>query len=158
MKKILLIFILISSVCLAQTENFEVRNRQIEWVKVYDSNLTYDKIYRLLRQNGKFTIADSTKNSISGTFENIDADFRGAGYSAMGTNVAVLNATTKGNFVIDFKEGKYRVSLKNLTNKTRSTLANSALTLMDANSEYTFEFLGLKNASDEFNNTFKTNP
>lgn len=158
MKKFFFFLFLVSQLTFAQTENFSVVNKLIEWNNVYESKLTINDVYSFLKESGKFKISDSTKSSISGTVENIDADYKGAGFTRMGTNIAILNATTKGNFHIDFKDGKYRVLLKNLLNKTISTIQYSPLNGMSANSEYSFEFLGLKNGSNVFNSTFINKP
>lgn len=159
MKTFLLIFIMVSGFALGQTENFKVANQQIEWQKIYESDKSSAELISMIKGTGKFKVSDESEASISGTFENVPADYKGAGFTTMGTNIAIINSTVQGFFSVDFKDGKYRVTLKNLNTKAISTVGQDLIIpIMEANALYSFEFLGLKKGTDDFNSTFKNKP
>lgn len=159
MKTLLLFLGMISSFAFGQTENFKVANQQIEWQKIYESDKSSAELISTLKGTGKFKISEESATAISGTFENVQADYKGAGFTTVGTNIAILNSTIQGYFAVDFKDGKYRVTLKNLNTKAISTIGQDLIIpIMEANALYSFEYLGLKKGTDDFNSTFKNKP
>ncbi|MGE8528463.1 hypothetical protein [Chryseobacterium rhizosphaerae] len=122
MKKILsLLLINISVFMLAQESAFIINNKQVVWQRIYNSDKNIDEVSKILLSSGKIKINYQDSNSITGDVSDFVMDYKGAGFSKMGTPMYLSN-TSKfyGNFKIDFKEGKYRVLLTNILSKGNS--------------------------------------
>lgn len=123
MKRLILIFTLLSQWAFAQNNfNFSIQNNQIEWLKVYETNLSRNDIETILKTNGIFKNLRFSENSVIGEIENISADYKGAGSTAMLTSFYIQNSTIAGQFQLEFKEGKYRATLNGIILKTISEI------------------------------------
>src|SRR5690606_2732900 len=115
MKRLILIFTFLSQLTFAQNNyNFSIQNNQIEWQKIYETNLTKNEVASILKTNGIFKNISFEENSITGNIEDISADYKGAGSTGMTTSIYVQNSTIAGKFQREFKEGKYRVTMNGI--------------------------------------------
>lgn len=114
MKKTLLLFILICTAALfnAQENAFIINNKQVVWQRIYTTDKNLNEIKETLLSSGKINVSNEGENYISGYFDNFIMDFKGAGYSLMGTP-SYLNSNSKfgGFYKLEIKEGKYRVTV-----------------------------------------------
>lgn len=153
MKRLILIFTFISQLSFGQNNfNFSAENNQVEWQKIYETNLTKVEIENILKTKGIFKNIQSEENSITGDIENISADYKGAGSSGMMTSFYVQNTTIAGRFKIEFKEGKYRTILNAINLKTSNNLSGGGFNVMSANSTQPLSDYALKNS--EFRKSF----
>lgn len=118
MKNITLLLIFISSFAFGQTENFVITNGQVQWQKVYETTTTFDEILKVVKNKNNIKITEQTENTISGEFKGLIMNYRKAGHTYMGTPI-VLNETNKyyGLFKIEFKDGKYRATIRNVASE-----------------------------------------
>lgn len=123
MKNILLfIFLNLITFSFAQNAAFVISNKQVVWQRIYESNKTSDEVKNILLQTGKLKFTSEDNNILTGEISDFIMDFKGAGYTKMGTPIYLANSSKfSGNFKIEFKEGRYRVTATNLKFKGEST-------------------------------------
>jgi len=118
MKKILLIILLIPLFSFGQQEinNFKVNDqRLLVWQKVYENSGSVEDIFNSLMSTGFFKDVSRSDSSFYGTFEGIEPDYKGYGSSEMMTPIYIARSFINGGFRVDVKDGKYRITLQNLT-------------------------------------------
>jgi len=128
MKKIIVILLFISPLLAsAQTDslqtvidNYIVENKVVTYSKVYDfPELKLDQIKELaikqFSSDARLLLQQSSisMQQISGTFSNLSIDFKKFGFKWGNVAVWILHPAS-GTFVIQFKDGKYRVVVKNI--------------------------------------------
>lgn len=134
--------------------NFYAENNEIMWVKVFsDSSLTFNKLVDRIKSSGLLVNIDISEDKITGNSKEIDADFKGAGYSEMLTPMYISRSHVNGFLIIEYKENKYRVVFKNivLIQKYSDALAKQG-------ERTKLETFGLKKSKNEFTGAFKKSP
>lgn len=118
MRKIILLFVLISGLSFGQMENYVINDGQVQWQKVYETDKTFDEILKGVRNKNNIKITEQNENTIAGEFKGLIMNYRKAGLTYMGTPI-VLNETNKyyGLFKIEFKDGKYRATIRNVASE-----------------------------------------
>lgn len=118
MKKLFLFFVLFSGLAFAQMENFVIDNSQVSWQKVYETNKNFEEIVESLKRRNNLIIKEKNENSLDGEISNLIMDYKKAGHTYMGTPI-ILNETNKykGFFKLEFKEGKYRATVRNVSSE-----------------------------------------
>lgn len=86
----------------------------MQWQKVYETSFSQNEILSIMKNSGKFTNIFNDNDSLTGSFSDLMADYKDAGSTTMGTTIYVQNSSINANFKIDFKEGKYRVTITNI--------------------------------------------
>lgn len=149
MKKIFLLFVLISGFTFAQIENFVFDGSQVSWQKVYETDKSFEELIESLKNRNSLIIKEKNENSIEGEISNLIMDYRKAGFSRMGTPF-VLNDDNKysGYFKIEFKDGKYRASARNITSKGASLTLYSGGLGMGSNMDTSLEKMALNNRGE----------
>lgn len=127
-----------------QIRNFQIEGREIIWQKVSESNLTNEELIEKIKDSGIIENISIGDNKISGDLKSIEADFRGAGYSEIGTPMIVYRSFINGFVIAEFKEGKYRITVKRII-LTRK---------YDQGDKTSLEYYGL-NRRNEFTNVFR---
>lgn len=153
MKNSIILLLLFPVLFFSQVENFTANNRQLSWGKIYETSLSKNDLINILKSSGKFSITSEDDNSIFGSTKNIMADYKGAGFTTMGTTIYVQNSSIGSNFKIDFKENKYRVTINNIILTELVSPIGSFLKTQDPN--IALEMYVLKNGKDEFRGTFE---
>lgn len=133
--KVLIIILLISLKGFGQdAHSFKIENGQLEWQKVFQTELTQAKIEKILRNNGIFKDPMTDGNQINGRIENITADYKGTGKNSWNTSFYVQNTSINGTFYIEFKDGRFRVTFNGINLRTTNDLSGNGITVMSANS------------------------
>ncbi|MFL9834966.1 hypothetical protein [Chryseobacterium terrae] len=147
MKKITsLLFFLLFISSFAQISNFSIDNGQIHWQKIYESKLNKTDLLHFLKSSNKFSDLSESENSIYGITKNLKVDFKKfSNYPS----IFVQHTTIISKFIIDFKENKYRVTVKDIIIHD-PTNEDNRLNLRDVN----LERYCLKNNNTEFNSRF----
>jgi hypothetical protein len=101
-----------------QNHSFNINNSQIEWIKVFDSKMTKPDIVKIIKSNGLFKDLVINENEIKGTIENLKADYQSLGQSSWATTIYIQNNSISFSFIIQFKNGRYRVLLNNILLKS----------------------------------------
>ena len=154
-------FILLSVICVfsfsikAQEaiNNFSPDNNKIIWQKVFETEFNFYQLTDKTKKSGVLEKLEIGKNQILGQTKPIDADFKGAGYSEMSTPMYIARSFFDGSARIEFKDGKYRVTLKNimLTQQYDDGLSEEG-------QKSTIEFFGIKRGKNEMKGAFKKSP
>lgn len=157
MKKLLLLIIFnISVFAFAQESAFVVSNKQVVWQRIYETNKTPAEVKKILLSTGKIKFTGEDSNTLSGEISDFVMDFKGAGFTKMGTPIYLANSSKfSGNFKIEFKDGKYRATATNINSKgNRTTLYYGGISIGD-NGENTLEEFALTNDREFFKGSFE---
>ena len=147
---VLLLFVGVSTKGQVTTNSFEIDNNDITWQKVFDTSLSFQNLVDIIKATGLLKNIEIQKDKIFGDLMPIDADFKGAGYSEMSTPIYVSRSDIGGFFVLEYKEGKYRVTIRKmiLTQKYSDGLT-------ELGEKTSLETYGLKKGKNEMTNAFK---
>lgn len=94
---------------------FYINNKQVYWEKIFTTEKSLDNIKQILLTGGKIKINSESENMITGEINDFIMDFKGAGYTSMGTPLYLKPSSMfYANFTLKYKEGKYKVSVTNI--------------------------------------------
>ena len=158
MKKIFilmsLIFVFIDTLRGQETvNNFSPENNKIIWQKVFETEMDFNQLTEKIKESGILDKIEIGENKILGQIKQIDADFKGAGYGEMSTPMYVARNFFDGFAIVEFKDGKYRVTLKNimLTHQYNDGLSEEG-------EKTTIETFGVKKGKNEMKRAFTKSP
>ena len=117
MRAILLILTIICFKSYSQDlewENFKLEEGNLIWEKVYETELSSDEILKSFKISGIIKDIDTLGNSITGTIKNLDLDYKGFGKTEMNTAMYISRNYFKSFILIEMKEGRYRITLKEM--------------------------------------------
>ena len=107
---LLIFLLLIASSVKAQepVNNFQVTNGEITWQWYYPTTMTFEQLQEEVKDSGLLKNIEIANNKIRGDVKSIEV-----------SNTDYLGMSNYYGFaVIDFKDGKYRVTLKNITKRS----------------------------------------
>ncbi len=137
----------------SDTDNFEIENGKLIWQKVYETELTNEQIIGEIKKSGNFKNIEISEDGVFAEFKNLSFDFKGFGSSEMSTPIYVARNSANAFVQIEFKENRYRVTIKNiqLTQKYDDALSNQG--------EMTdIELYALRKKNTEFKKSFLQKP
>lgn len=113
---IFLVCLSVNLITIAQEKKdyFILENSIVIWQKVYDTEKSLQSLSDYYKESGLFESIEVSSDKIIGEIKPQSMDVTKAGYTIMGTPVFVTNYDIKGTVVIELKEGKYRVTFKNI--------------------------------------------
>lgn len=103
------------------TNNFKIIDNDIVWQSIFETNLTFDELIMKLKESDLISGMEIFDNKIIGNLNNINADYKGAGYKSMTAPILLTRSFLTSLVVIDYKEKRYRVTLKRLKTIQKST-------------------------------------
>jgi hypothetical protein len=130
-----------------ETKNFSIESNSLIWQKVYETDLNFEELQTAIKEAGTFEYIEVSENSIIGDVKPFRSDYKSAGYSTAMAPIIVARSDNKGFAIIEYKEGKYRITFKNLKFKQRSTDP-----LFEKGEETTLEEMAIKKG--EFKKSF----
>ncbi|MEB8345869.1 hypothetical protein OO010_07415 [Flavobacteriaceae bacterium KMM 6898] len=155
MKSIILFFCstFLLSFNLSETDNFVIENGQVIWQKVYETDLTNEELVIQIKTSGQFENVSENKESLTAEINQLSMDFKGYGISEMSTPMYVSRSYVKTFALIEFKEKRYRVTLKNIkfVRKYEDALSKEGETT-------DLELFALKKRNTEFKSKFLNKP
>jgi hypothetical protein len=155
MKSILLFLCstFIISFNLSETDNFLIENGQVLWQKVYESDLTKEQLIEQIKSSGQFENISENGENLSAEINQLSMDFKGYGISEMSTPIYVSRSYVQAFALIEFKEKRYRVTLKNIkfVQKYEDALSREGETS-------DIELYALKKRNTEFKSNFLNKP
>ncbi len=115
--------------------------------------MDFNQLTKKIKESGILEDIEIGENKILGQTKQIDADFKGAGYGEMSTPMYVARSFFDGFAIIEFKDGKYRVTLKNimLTQQYGDGLSEEG-------EKTTIETFGIKKGENEMKKAFTKSP
>lgn len=96
------------------THNFLIDNNKLIWQKVFDTKLDFKSLVSQLKIAGVIENIEVSELRITGDLRQLPADFKGAGFTGANTPIIITRSDLLAYCVVEFKENKYRVTLKNL--------------------------------------------
>lgn len=130
--------------------NFHIENNRVVWKKVFQTSLDFEQLFSRAKDSGLFENVEKEQAKIRGELKYIDAEPLEYGILDMDVAPYINNNFMNGFVVIEFKQGRYRVTLRRimLTEKHVDTL-----NILGASSLIEREIFKL--GKIEFNNQFK---
>ncbi len=155
MKSIIIFFcsIFFFSFNLTETDNFTIENGKVIWQKVYETDLTNENLIGRIKTSGQFENISENEESLTAKINQLSMDFKGYGVSEMSTPMYVSRSYVKTFVLIQFKEKRYRVTLKNIkfVQKYEDALTKEGQTT-------DIELYALKKRNTEFKSNFLNKP
>lgn len=97
-----------------ETDNFQIENGLVLWQKVYETDLTKEQLIKQIKSSGQFENISENEESLSAEINQLSMDFKGYGISKISTPMYVSQSYVKAFVLIEFKDERYRVTLKNI--------------------------------------------
>ena len=94
--------------------SFTIQNKAVVWEKEYKTSLTFEQLTSQLRQSGSFTDIQTSGTTLTARIENLEADYKGAGYKEMTTPMFIARSFINAFVVIEYGAGSYTVSVKKI--------------------------------------------
>ena len=133
-----------------ENENFQITNGRLIWQKVFNSKMTKEDLISTIKKSGLIEIVEVKNKELIGYFRKVPLDYKGFGSSEMSTPI-YINRNQLNTFVlIEFKENRYRVTIKNMqliqsfddnTSNFKETTELEFYALRKRNSEFKKAFL-----------------
>lgn len=104
---------------LAQNELHEqyhlsLHDGQLIWQKVYDTDMTFEQLSQAVKASGRFDNIEIGSDVIHAELEYQSPLFQSLGYEIGFVPIYVSRNDIGGNATIQYKEGKYRVSMTDI--------------------------------------------
>ena len=94
--------------------NFKIDNGSVIWQKIYKTNYSKEEIINHFKKSGFIKNLELSEDLLTGEIKNIEADYAGAGYRKMSTPMVLLSENISAFVSIQFKETRYRVTVKQI--------------------------------------------
>lgn len=98
----------------AENENFLIESNQVAWQKTYETELSKETLIDKIKTAGKFENINISENKLTAEIKDLSIDYKGFGESEMSTPMYLSRSFVKAFFVFEFKDKKYRVTIKNI--------------------------------------------
>jgi len=93
---------------------FQINNGNVIWQKIYETDLSFEEFVQQFKKSGVLSEIEITESGISGDIKRRPFDFRAAGYKSSQVAMSVISNDITGFAIIEYKDGRYRVTAKNL--------------------------------------------
>ena len=98
----------------SETSNFEIEEKKAIWQKVYASELTNEELIKEITSSGNFDDIKKSEESLTAMINELSLDYEGYGSSEISTPMYIARSYVKAFVLIEFKEKRYRVTIKNI--------------------------------------------
>lgn len=115
MKNIVTTLLLFISCNLFSQTEFKMDDGSLIWQKIFDIENSPADLFNYIQSKGYFRDVSKTDSSFTAIFEGIEPDYKGFGSSEMSTPIYIARSFVNGGVNIQCKDGRYRVTLTNLT-------------------------------------------
>lgn len=113
-----IIFALLLSIAFSlpqqENENFQIINGGLIWQKVFNTKMTKEDMITTIKKSGLIEIVEIKNDQLIGHFRKVTLDYRGFGSSEMSTPIYISRNFLNTFVIIEFKENRYRVTIKNM--------------------------------------------
>lgn len=94
--------------------NFLIEDNKLIWQKVFEKQLDFDELQKEIKETGIIENMEVSNISIIGDLRQLSIDYKGAGYNGANTPIIITRSNLTAYCLIEFKENKYRVTLRNI--------------------------------------------
>ena len=130
-------FLILSIFVKSQSNNsFIAEDSKLIWQKVYETSLTFDEIYKAMNESGQFTDLQILDNKITGQTKPFKIDWASQGLKRMSTPMYINYYDYVGFLIVDFKDSKYRATLKTITMQRNDNIQKGMVKEKDILDEY----------------------
>lgn len=129
-----------------ENNGFHINSGKLEWEKVFESNLTQTEILDLLKINGKVSKIEIKDSRILANVARVEPDYKGLGIAEMTAPIYIARSWVNGKLVIDFKEGRYKVILRDILLTQKYTDGSSDVGEISTLDSFAISKLEFKNA------------
>ena len=136
-----------------ENENFLIENSQVVWQKTYETQLSKATLIDKIKTVGVFENVSVSENKLTAEIKDLSIDYKGYGESEMSTPMYLSRSAIKAFCIFEFKDEKYRVTLKNIKFVQKY---DDALSKMGEVTE--IETFALSKKNTEFKNGFSKKP
>lgn len=135
-----------------KVNNFFIDKRGILWQRVFETSLTFKEITQQLKNTGVLRNIEVSDHTLLGDIKPMFANSQGAGFTGIETPSYMSEYLLEGFLLLEYKEGRYRVTVKNLRviKKSYDSIKNAE--------QNTLEYFALKNLKNEMSDAFKRAP
>ena len=142
--------------CNGQAQNnFFIEDNFVYWRKSYSSNKPFREIFIKAKMSGDFISVDSIDNKIFGELKPFEADYKGAGYSLMGTSIYILNSHISGHVIMEVRDSSISIEMKKIVFEQSTTINKPGDFLYTEKGEKTYlETYSIVKGKDKFRSTF----
>ncbi len=137
------------SVNTLETDHFSISDRQVIWQKVFETTLTKDQVIQNIRYSGNFNNISVHGDYLTADIPMLSIDHDG--YESSIDDKAPAFAAfyhVKAYAIIEFKQGKYRITLKSIKLTPRIISGDSSNRIFDLAS------IAIGNDNDQFKANF----
>jgi hypothetical protein len=96
------------------TKNFTIENREVIWQQVFETKLSFNELKYQIKNNAIFDKLEIDSSKLFGELKQLNADYKGAGFSEGLTPIYITRSHINAFATIEFKEGKYRVTVRKI--------------------------------------------
>lgn len=97
-----------------ESNSFLIENDKLLWQKIFITEMSFDQLTLAVIESGVLSSINIEENKIVGESKLFEAEYKGAGFSEFGTPMYIARSFFEGYCVIDFKDGRYRVTIRNI--------------------------------------------
>ncbi len=98
-----------------EINNFLIDESKVIWQKVFETPFTFDEIVQKIKEAGMMVNIETTEAKLIGDLKPLKIDYKGAGYSGANTAIIISRSDLLGYVLLEYKENKYRVTVKNMS-------------------------------------------
>jgi hypothetical protein len=120
-KNSILLLLTFFSLAFGQSQNFSAVDKRLQWQKIYNTTLKLDEILSKINNGGKFINIKNSNNVIDADFKDFSIDYLGAGNHFISVTEYIESSIFSGHAKIEYKEGKYRVIINDITYQYRKS-------------------------------------
>lgn len=153
-RAVLILFIVLFSLQVYSQDtinNFVFVDGDLYWQKIYSTELSFEDLIEHIQESGLIDGIEVAEDKVIGSMKPIQADYKGAGYSEMSIPMYVPRHIYTGFVKVEFKEGRYRVTLQDILLTKRYDDGIS-----EQGTEMELEFFALSNG--KLSKNFKKKP
>ena len=111
---LLLFTLIITNFNQTENENFLIESNQVIWQKTYETELSKETLIEKIKTTGKFENISVSEDKLTAEIRDLSIDYKGYGESEMSTPMYLSRSFVKAFCMVEFKDKKYRVTLKNI--------------------------------------------
>lgn len=94
--------------------NFKLEESALIWQKVYETPMTFQQLIDRVKDSGVIKTLEIREGKLTGDLNLVPFDYVGAGYKNLNTPMYMIADNFSAFVIIDYQEGKYRVTAKKI--------------------------------------------
>lgn len=130
--------------------NFSIEDNEIIWQKIYPTTLNFDQLVDQVKDKGFLSDIEIRENKITGKLKPVLVDCESSGLKGTLFSICGDRSFFTGFSLIEFKEGRYRVTVRWIFSTERE-VDSTKFNLVPDNLEY----IAFRNFSNEFTPQFR---